>query len=255
MQTMMSCTRMRLLATCFWLAPAVLHAQAEASPPLTLEVGAWAPYIDFTSPNKGALTRQVQDAFSTAGIATKLKEVSWKGAEDRVNRTDAVSFGWIKNSDRLTRWQYSNPICSLRTVLVTRASYPVVWQNLEQLKGYKLGWSRGYSYGDALDRLRPILDVIEMASEDIALNRLRNGSVDAVPMDVLVARSLMSKIFTPEEAQSLVVDAAPNRTIFKSDVHVVCAQASASCAATLERFNQGLRAKRGNAPSGACTAN
>jgi polar amino acid transport system substrate-binding protein len=246
---------MKLIATFFWLAPAVLYAQAEAPPPLTLEVGAWPPYVDFAATNKGALTRQVQDAFTATGVATTLKEVSWKGAEDRVNRTDAVSFGWIKNSERLTRWQYSNPICSLRTVLVTRATYPVVWQNLEQLKNYKLGWSRGYSYGDALDQLRPTLDVIEMASEDIALKRLRAGSVDAIPMDILVARSLIAKTFTPEEAQSLVVDTAPNRTLFKSDVHVVCAQASAGCAATLERFNQGLKVRRGNAAPGACTAN
>ena len=246
---------MRLLATFFLLAPAVLHAQAEAPPPLTLEVGSWVPYIDFTAPGKGALTRQVQDAFNAAGLPTTLREVSWKGAEDRVNRTDAVSFGWIKNSDRLSRWRFSSPICSLRTVLVTRTSNPVVWQNLEQLKNYKLGWSRGYSYGDALDQLRPTLNVIEMMSEDIALKRLRAGSVDAVPMDILVARNLIAKIFTPEEAQSLVVDVAPNRTIFKSDGHVVCSQASASCAATLERFNQGLKTRRGNAPPGACVAN
>lgn len=246
---------MKLLATLFLMVPAGLHAQSEAPSPLVLEVGSWAPFIDFAAPNKGALTRQVQDAFSAAGVATTLKELSWKAAEDRVNRTDAVSFGWIKNSERLTRWQYSNPICSLRTVLVTRASYPVVWQSLEQLKNYKLGWSRGYSYGDALDQLRPTLDVVEMANEEVALKRLRAGSVDAVPMDILVARNLIAKTFTPEEAQSLVVDTSAHRTIFKSDVHVVCAQASTSCAATLERFNQGLKTRRGSAPPGVCAAN
>lgn len=255
MQAMMCCIRMGLLATWAWLMPAVLHAKAGGASTLTLQVGAWPPYIDFTVPENGPLTRQVQDAFSAAGLATTLKEVSWKRAEDRVNRDQAVSFGWIKNSDRLSRWHYSSPICSLRTVLVTRATYPVEWQSLEQLKAYKLGWTRGYSYGDAMDQLRPTLDVTEMVSEDIALKRLRAGSVDAVPMDILVARSLIARIFTPEEALGLVVDAAPNRTISRSDVHVVCAKSSTSCAPTLQRFNQGLKSRRGNAAAGVCSAN
>lgn len=221
-------------------------ARAHANNLLNMEVGSWGPYIDFSAPDKGVLTRQVRDAFKVTGTDIALVEVSWKMAEDRIQNAAAFSFGWIKNSERLARWRYSVPICSIRTVLVVRQSNPLQWTRLEQLQGISMGWSRGYSYGEALDSLRPRLQITEMGNDEVALKRLLHGSVDAVPMDALVADTLIAKLFDPGQAQQLLVDRAPQRTIAKSDLHLVCAQSSPTCADTLEQFNKGLRQLRGD---------
>lgn len=217
---------------------------------LTAEVGSWVPYINFSSPYQGVLTRQVRDAFKAAGVNLQLREASWKAAEEHIDRSGAVSFGWIKTSERLTRWRFSHPICSTRTVLVMRQSQPLAWTKLEQLKGIRLGWSRGYSYGEALDQLRPALQITEMGNDELALRRLLMGSVDAVPMDPLVARQLIATLFTEQEGKQLLIDLSPQHTIEKTELHVVCAQSSANCAATIEQFNRGLKQRsEGHTPA------
>lgn len=219
---------------------------------LTLEVGSWVPYIDFSAPNRGVLASSVQHAFQRAGVPTALRETSWKAAEDRIDRAGIVSFGWIRTSEREARWHFSRPVCATRTVLVTRANQPIVWSRLEQLKDIRLGWSRGYSYGNALDQLRPSLDITEMSDDTVALKRLLMGSVDAVPMDPLVARQLIRQAFSAEEGRRFAIDLSPQHTIEKTELHVVCAQSSATCSATLEQFNKGLRQVRGDGPVPAC---
>lgn len=236
------------LAGALWGTPIAVQAQAQH----VAEVGSWAPYIDFSTADQGVLTRQVRDAFKAGGISLQLRESSWKAAEEHIDRNSAVSFGWIRTTERETRWFYSRPICTMRTVLVTRADQPIAWTRMEQLRGIRLGWSRGYSYGNALDQLRPSLDVTEMADDTIALKRLLLGSVDAVPMDPLVARALIRQTFNPADTRRFLIDLAPQHTIDKADLHVVCAQASSNCKATLERFNRGLRQLRGDGPVPAC---
>jgi ABC-type amino acid transport substrate-binding protein len=134
---------------------------------------------------------------------------------------------------------------------VVRQSQPLTWTKLEQLKGFRLGWSRGYSYGEALDQLRPNLQITEMGNDELALKRLYLGSVDAVPMDPLVARQLIATLFNEQEAKQLLIDLAPQHTIEKTELHVVCAQTSPSCAATIEQFNRGLK-QRGDGHTPAC---
>ncbi|MFY8116346.1 MAG: hypothetical protein ACOVLH_00950, partial [Roseateles sp.] len=123
------------------------HSLSWASgPALPLEVGSWIPYIDFSKTDRGLLSAVVQDAFRQAGVATTLREVSWKTAQDHIDKAGAVSFGWIRTEAREARWHYSLPICTTRTVLITRQDRPLAWTRLEQLKDIRLGWSRGYSY-------------------------------------------------------------------------------------------------------------
>ena len=208
---------------------------------VTLEVGSWPPYIDFASSHNGVLTQTVQSAFRSAGTETKLRETSWKAAENQVDHGQAISFGWIKNPERTARWLFSDPVCDASTVLVVRKSHPPVWSKLEQLASYRLGWSRGYSYGEAIDRLRPNLQVTEMVNDEVALRRLADGSVDAVPMDPLVAKELIRKLFSAQEAQHLLIDTAPQHVIARTSLHLVCSMAAGHCKSTIALFNLGLK--------------
>ena len=71
-------------------------------------------------------------------------------------------------------------------------------QSLADLKGKRVGWSRGYSYGDAMEALRAELRIEEMPTDEVALRHLLAGGIDAMPMDSAVARQLLSQRFTPE---------------------------------------------------------
>ena len=227
------------------------HAQ---KPNLVLEVGAWPPYIDFAAPNKGAVSKIVLEAFAAAGVSAQLKEVSWKAAEEHLGERGAVSFAWIKTPERVAQWRYSDPICTSTSFLVSRRAAPVRWASMADLKGMKVGWSRGYSYGDKFEALRPDLQVFEMPSDEIGLRRLLAGSVDAMPMDSLVAKELLQSKFSKAEAAELYLDARPEQAIARADLHVVCDLRSSSCAKTLALFNKGLSKHRKNQVAASCAA-
>lgn len=240
-----------VLAALLCCAGFLAHAK---QPGLVLEVGAWPPYIDFAAANNGAVSKIVLDAFAAAGVSARVKEVSWKAAEERIGEREAVSFGWIKTPERVARWRYSDAICTSTTFLVSRRSAPVRWANLADLKGMKVGWSRGYSYGDKFDALRPNLQVFEMPSDEIGLRRLLAGSVDAMPMDSLVAKELLQSKFSKAEAAELYLDVRPEQAIARADLHVVCDLRASACAKTLALFNQGLTKTRKSRAVASCAA-
>jgi ABC-type amino acid transport substrate-binding protein len=198
------------------------------------------------------MSSQIGDILTTAGVTSTLREVSWKRAEERISSGEALSFGWIKTSERQKRWRYSKPVCTLRTVLVTRAAQPVPWDGQHPLQAYKFGWTRAYSYGDALDKIRSTLNVVEMPTEEVALKRLLAGTVNAVPMDSAVAQTLVGRLFTPDQGKQLLIDLDPAHKMYDADTHLVCALSSPTCATTIERFNQALKVRRGAGLVPAC---
>ena len=219
---------------------------AMATEGLALEVGAWSPYIDFSAPDQGIISAAVKKALAQVGIEARLYEVSWKAAEVRLDAGKTTSFAWIKNADRLPRWRFSAPICRTRTVVLTHLDRPLPMQSLADLKGKRVGWSRGYSYGDAMEALRAELRIEEMPTDEVALRHLLAGGIDAMPMDSAVARQLLSQRFTPEQGRMIVIDPSPQRTINYTELHLVCGVSDPECAKRITRFNTGLRALQGN---------
>ena len=234
---------MRLIAALTAMLPLVASAEAV----LSLAVGAWPPYIDFAAPGEGSVSQTVKAAFAQTGTVATLQEVSWKAAEVRLNAGTVTSFAWIKSTDRLTRWRFSAPICANRNVIVSHAERPFVMHSPADLKGQRVGWSRGYSYGDAMDALRSALTVEEMPNDEVALRQLLNGRIDAMPMDITVARQLRDQRFSAAERRKLVIDPSPARTVSTSELHLVCGVADAECARRVARFNAGLKAVQGTA--------
>ncbi len=225
---------------------------ARAQTAAELKVGAWEPYIDFSLPTRGPLTAQVSDVLSSADILATVKEASWKTVEQHLDSGSTASFGWIKNPERAARWHFSLPICSIRNVFVVRADDNRVWKSFADLRGRRVGWARGYSYGEVLDGMKAELQLIDVATDEVGLRRLLSGDMDMMPMDYLVARQLLTQKLLPREAAKLQIDMAPAHTITQTDVHLVCGKTSDSCRALIDRFDARLRQQRKAGPVSPC---
>jgi polar amino acid transport system substrate-binding protein len=228
-----------LLAACclVWLG----CAQAET----LLVVDDWPPYVDFAKANQGALTALVQQAFRHAGVPVRLEHVAWKKAEYMVDAGKAASYGWIKTPERQHKWQFSEPICSQRTVLVSRASKPVLWQSPSDLLPYRIGWTRGYSYGAEFEQWKSKLQVAEVSNDLAGLKVLLLGRIDALPLDTLEARVLAEQL-APADRGRLQLEPPKNaRAVASGDIFLVCNKSQPECAQTLAVFNRELKQLHG----------
>lgn len=224
--------------------PLAATAATAPEPPLRLEVGSWPPLIDFSAPQRGSLSQTVNAAFAKAQRETVIREVSWKTAEAHLDQGRTLSFGWIMTAERQRRWRFSDPICSTVTVLVRRADHAPL-NRLDEIRDQRVGWSRGYSYGERFDTLRPQMQVEEMPNDEVGLRHLLLGTVDFMPMETLVARALIARVFSPEEGAKLVIDSSPAHVILRTPLHMVCRIGAQACDELIASFNQGLRTARG----------
>lgn len=201
----------------------------------------WPPYVDFGKANQGDLTALVQQAFRHAGVAVRLEHVAWKKAEYMVDEGKAASYGWIKTPERLLKWQFSEPICSQRTVLISLASKPVRWKSPSDLLPYRIGWTRGYSYGAEFESWKSKLQVAEVSNDLSGLKVLLLGRIDALPLDTLEARVLSEQLPPTDRARLLLEPPKEVRTVASGDIFLVCSKSRPECAQTIAAFNRGLR--------------
>ncbi|MGL6040337.1 MAG: hypothetical protein ACRC01_03955, partial [Deefgea sp.] len=75
---------------------------------IKLMVGDWSPYIENVPPGFGDLSQITQEAFAQVGVQSKFQFEPWKRVENGLDSQNYFSFGYIKTSDRLQRWRYSD---------------------------------------------------------------------------------------------------------------------------------------------------
>lgn len=240
------------VVACVLLAGVVFRPAQAAELSLSHLVGDWPPLVDFKAPNQGALSRQVREVWAHAGVTMALQEASWKAVEVALDAGQTNSFGWIHTEDRARRWLYSDPLCDSPTIFVTRKDHPPAWRRIEDLAGRRVGWSRGYRYGDGIDAYRDRFEIIEMATDEVALRHLAAGTVDLMPMDMAVASHLMNNVLPPEVARKLALDDEPAHVLNRQALHFVCSRADEGCTGRIGSFNAALRKWRGKRPLGVC---
>ena len=130
---------------------------------ITLKVDNWGDYISRDGNNHGVMSEIIKKSFEAVDVTISFQWVPWKRIEEiEIDNHKAVSFGWIHNSNRAERWHYSAPVFTSGDILISRNDNPVKWQQLKDIKPYKIGVTRGYSHGEEFD-----------AAKKMATNRIR----------------------------------------------------------------------------------
>lgn len=216
------------------LIQAPAHAQDVA-----VAIGDYAPYIDKSLGNKGFLSEIVVKAFKNEGLNAVLEFKPWKRIEaTEIAENQRVSFGWIHTKQRSARWLYSDVIMNTTTVFITAKAKGFKWNTLADLKPFKIGVSRGYSYGNEFDAMRSQFKIQEAASDEQNIKKLVNGRIDIFPIDPFVGAKIIRDKLSKEDAANLKMVKEPN--LGEDGMHAVCSKKYTLCEGLLKKFNAGL---------------
>ena len=130
---------------------------------------------------------------------------------------DICSFGWVKNKKRLKYWQYSRPYHADISYLWGRKDNKLRLDFLKDALKYRIGVTRGFSYGQQLDDLLSGVQTDESFDDTVNLRKLLAGRIDLFPGQALIIRPILANRFA-EQADEL----EPKMTINRLNHHFVC---------------------------------
>jgi polar amino acid transport system substrate-binding protein len=86
-----------------------------------------------------------------SGVELNVVAVPWKRALAELDAGRAGNGALYKNSDRLTKYDFSNKLFDEIQIVYVRSGHAFPFKGVESLKGKTVGVIRGWSYGDAFD--------------------------------------------------------------------------------------------------------
>lgn len=117
---------------------------------------------------------------------------------------------------------------------------PIPFEELADLKGYRIGVTLGYFYEKTLKDAG--LDVVSVAAEDQSFLMLQKGRVDLAPLGEASGWYRIKKLFPPEEVAKFHTLAKPLPS--GGAVYLMTSKRYPETRNLLERFNQALAKTR-----------
>ena len=121
-------------------------------------------------------------ALSRCHDNVRIEAKPWKRAFVEIDKAHAGIGGLYKNSERLARYDFSDPIHVENVVVYYRRAQPFEFRSAADLYGRKVGVLRGWSYGDDFDRASRDGSIAteEVSSDRSNFLKLKDGRLDAV---------------------------------------------------------------------------
>ena len=141
---------MRLIITIFILCISIWGESFADEVNLLVEQA--PPYTEQQRQDKGLISARVIAAFEHSNIKANLNFANWHQVESQVDANRQVSFMWVKTKPLMKKWLFSDPIYIQQNkfAVLTDTVPPVA--RLDQLRGVKIGITKGFSYGQGFDK-------------------------------------------------------------------------------------------------------
>lgn len=201
-----------------------------------LVVDDYPPYINKAT-QSGIVSEIVEAAFAEEGIEIELEFQPWSKVEELVDGNNKLSFMWSKTAQRNQKWSYSEPIYVNRQILVIKKGSGVFWRRLDQLRRYRLGVTSHNNYGERFENYRQYLNLTDSVSDYLSIKKLVRNKIDAVVVEELEAKFLIS--YFPEKTKSQL-EVLDHQALDTSNSYLVCSKNYAKCANYIRLFNRGL---------------
>ncbi|WP_439889320.1 substrate-binding periplasmic protein [Pseudomonas sp. MBLB4123] len=218
----------------------LLGSGVEAAQQLRLTSGEWPPFHGAELPKQGVASQIVTEAFALEGIEVRWEFLPWARAMQLATQGQRAGTAlWRRNAERERLFFISDPVLETQTHLLHRKSVEFAWQTLDDLRGLRIGATRGYYYGKAFERAESTgrLNVQRINSDEVALRQLLAGRIDLFPLSRLAASSLLAQRFTSAERAQLSFHPLP---LSSHSLHLLLSRRIAANAELMARFNNGL---------------
>lgn len=179
------------------LAAGAVHMAAFDYPPF---------YYQENGETRGIAAELVRELFNRLNMTMDIEMLPLKRALNylEVGRKDGIMI-LIKTPERQAYVEYTDPVMTVRGLIWSASNRPdgrVRFERLEDLRAYRIGVTRGYSYGTEFDELLKNMSV-NVANSDLSNFRmLLSHRIDVFPCNEIVARGLFKQ--HPELAERAV---------------------------------------------------
>ncbi|MGI9488689.1 MAG: substrate-binding periplasmic protein [Geminicoccaceae bacterium] len=163
----------------------------------------------------GHVNRIVARASQEVGIDVEFQFLPWKRALEEARRGHyAASSYWYHSEDREQDFIHVGPISEERIVFFHRRDHDVPsWSSLDDLSGFKIGATNGYTYSKAFwDAAEGGKLTVEVAADDVTnLRKLLAGRIDLFAAESSLGWYLINENFTKSEQAQLATLNRPLR--------------------------------------------
>jgi polar amino acid transport system substrate-binding protein len=139
----------------------------------------------------------------------------------------------------------SDPVVKTSNVYFHLKSNKFDWKTVEDLKGLRIGVTRGYDYGlEFMTALKlKKIETSVVTSDEQNFGMLLLGRIDIFPNNPIVGYSQIKNNFSPDQANLFT----HHPKVFElSTLHLIISKKSKSSLLFLEKFNSGLKKLKDN---------
>lgn len=214
---------------------------------VTLSNGEWPPFTSQSLVQQGFISEIVRQAFALQGYKVRYQFLPWARAY-RYAESGQVdgTVVWTKTPHRLKTMLFSEPVFQHTYVFFYRVEDSFNWQDISDLRSFRIGGSEGYSYGNEFDQAvkRGELNVDYVSSDILNLKKLQAKRIDLFPSDIQVGYYLLNQLFPALQAEQFKHHPKP---IVEIETHVLFSKVDLSRGKLLQAaFNKGLQELRAN---------
>jgi len=201
----------------------------------------YPPVTAEKSDHGGFVNRVIQEALSRQGYDVSFKYLPWKRALETGKKCkyDGVSFSF-ENAERAQDFAFSAVLSEHREVFfLNKSTQQPKWNALADLKGYKIGATRGYTYTEEFWQATEAktLDIHLTSSDEQNFKKLGAKRIDLFPMDEITGWNLVNASL-PVLKDALTTAEKPLRT---TTGHLIFSKSCKMHPQHLEAFNAGLQ--------------
>jgi polar amino acid transport system substrate-binding protein len=187
----------------------------------------------------GFVNHVITEAFRRKGYSVKFTYLPFKRGviETKNGQYSALSYVyWSKNRGK--EFYLSEPISEEKIVFFHLKSNPIKdWKTLDDLKNYKFGATRGYTYTkefwQAIESKRLKADLADSDMQNF--KKLLAGRIDIFPSGLVNGFSLLQKEFDPDKSQLLTYHLKP---LSNTTGHLAFTRSRHDSANLLQIFNR-----------------
>ena len=219
----------------------LIVCSASAEEIITIATLEYHPWTGKNLKFNGFVNHVITEAFQRKGYSVKFTYLPWKRGviETKNGNYSAISYVY-SSKDREKEFYLSDPISVEKIVLFHLISNPIKdWKTLDDLKNYKFGATRGYTYTkefwQAAESKRINVDVTDSDKQNF--QKLLVGRIDIFPSGLVNGYSLLQKEFDVSKSHLLSYHPKP---LSQTTGHLAFTRNRKNSENLLQIFNQGL---------------
>lgn len=222
-------------------ASSLVAYNASAEEIITISTLEYPPWTGKNLKFNGFVNHVITEAFQRQGYSVRYTYLPWKRAviEAKNGEYSALSYVYF-SKDREKEFYLSNPISEEKIVFFHLKSNPIKgWKTLDDLKNYKFGATRGYTYTkefwQAVESKRLIVDIADSDKQNF--KKLYAGRIDIFPSGLVNGYNFLQKEFDASKSHLLTYHPKP---LSKTTGHLAFTRSKKNSENLRHMFNQGL---------------